>query len=134
MYCENCGSKINDGVCFCPMCGKSIKKEVSELERELKKQNQKKVVVDRMNANVSFASNQEMAPVVSTWKFLFYRVITMIPIVGIIITLIFAFDKEDTNKANFAKSYFLGLLISIVIIVIFYSSIASILLNFIYSI
>ncbi len=42
-----------------------------------------------------------------------------IPLVGLICAIVFACDSSNLNPRNFARSYFCGLLIAVILIVLF---------------
>lgn len=57
--------------------------------------------------------------VLSAWAYFGYNLLFSIPIVGFICAIIFAFDDSNLNRRSFARSYFCGLLIAVIVIVIF---------------
>ena len=55
---------------------------------------------------------------ISAWGYVGYQLLFNIPLVGFILLIIFAFDNENVNRKNFARSYFCAFLIAIIFIVI----------------
>lgn len=52
------------------------------------------------------------------WAYFGYQLLFSIPLVGFICLVIFSFDNSNINRRNFARSYFCGLVIGLVIVVI----------------
>ena len=55
---------------------------------------------------------------ISAWGYVGYQLLFNIPLVGFILLIIFAFDNENINRKNFARSYFCAFLIAIIFIAI----------------
>ncbi|HOB25550.1 MAG TPA: hypothetical protein PLB45_02485 [Bacilli bacterium] len=56
----------------------------------------------------------------SPWAYFGYNILFNIPIVGFILLIIFSFDNSNTNRRNYARSFFCiyGLVIIIIIILL----------------
>lgn len=54
----------------------------------------------------------------SAWGYFGYNLLFAIPLVGFICAIIFACDNSNINRRNFARSYFCGLIIAVILIVI----------------
>lgn len=65
---------------------------------------------------------QEMANIpqkyrpLGMWAFFGYTILFSLPIVGLILALVFAFNNNNVCRRNFARSYFCILIISIVLV------------------
>lgn len=95
MYCEKCGEKIRKGSNICYNCG-----------------NQKR----NMEYLISEENIPEQYKPITMWGYLGYQIVFSIPIIGWIILLVFAFSKdENINIQNFARSYIIFLIMSIVL-------------------
>ena len=57
--------------------------------------------------------------VLSPWAYFGYSILFAIPLVGLICAIVFACDSSNLNRRNFARSYFCGLLIAVILIVLF---------------
>lgn len=125
MFCKKCGEKIVDGGKFCPACGTPAEQSNGEYVEEITETSiavNEKQEENKMYEHPGEEETEKLFATVSTWCFLGYRILAMIPVLGWIFMLVIAFD-ENKNKANFARSYFLGLIIQILILILFYSSI-----------
>lgn len=70
----------------------------------------------------------KQAPVVSTQDWVITLLITTIPIVNLVMLLIWAFSKEENpSKANWAKANLIWMLVSIILIILFFGSITALL-------
>lgn len=57
--------------------------------------------------------------VLSPWAYFGYSILFAIPLIGFILAIVFAFDNSNLNRRNFARSYFCGLLIAVILIILF---------------
>ena len=57
--------------------------------------------------------------VLSPWAYFGYSILFAIPLIGFIFAIVFGFDNSNLNRRNFARSYFCGLLIAVILIVLF---------------
>ncbi len=56
--------------------------------------------------------------VLSPWAYFGYSILFAIPLIGFICAIVFACDNSNLNRRNFARSYFCGLLIAVILIVL----------------
>ena len=68
------------------------------------------------------ASQPAAAPViqgkykpVSSWGYVGYEILFMIPIIGFIFQIVFAFSKKNLNRRNFARSFFCWYLLAAIV-------------------
>ena len=54
----------------------------------------------------------------SPWAYFGYQLLFTIPLIGFIFLLVFAFNNDNINRRNFARSYFCSLILAIIIILI----------------
>lgn len=67
----------------------------------------------------------EYAPI-SMWGYFGYQILFAIPCIGIILLCVFAFGgTQNINLKNFARSYFCSLIIGLVLLLIFWTSVMS---------
>lgn len=57
--------------------------------------------------------------VLSPWAYFGYSILFAIPLIGFVLAIVFAFDNSNLNRRSFARSYFCGLLIAVILIVLF---------------
>ena len=53
----------------------------------------------------------------SPWAYFGYQLLFTIPLIGFIFLLVFAFNNDNINRRNFARSYFCSLILIMVAIV-----------------
>lgn len=58
--------------------------------------------------------NQPLSP----WSYFWLQVLFSIPVVGFIFLIVFSFSGANINRRNFARSYWCGLLIFVIVLVI----------------
>ena len=54
--------------------------------------------------------------VLSPWAYFGYNLLFSIPLIGFILAIVFAFDSSNLNRRNYARSFFCGLLIAVIIL------------------
>ena len=54
----------------------------------------------------------------SPWAYFGYNILFAIPLVGFICAIIFAFDKSIINLRNYARSFFCGLALLVIFVII----------------
>lgn len=55
----------------------------------------------------------------SPWAYFGYNILFAIPLVGFILLIVFSLDNANINRRNYARSFFIGLLIGVIIFVVF---------------
>lgn len=55
---------------------------------------------------------------ISAWGYVGYQLLFSIPLVGFILLIVFSFDDSNINRRNFARSYFVIILIGIILAVL----------------
>lgn len=131
MFCSKCGHEMKEGIRFCPACGNPVKKIEGQSVEVREREKGSTLGQDEPYAAPQFSNlttpkvevEDNTADIVSTWSFVGWRIIEMIPIVGFIVMIVFALDKSERNRANYAKAYFLIMVIQILLFVLFYSTI-----------
>lgn len=95
MYCAYCGKEINNNVYDCPYCGAPQGITEEELPYELMP--------------------------MGAWSYFFHSILFSIPVIGTIILIVFACGgTRNINKRNYARSYFCGIALLIIIILVVY--------------
>ena len=52
----------------------------------------------------------------SAWAYFGYKILFSIPLIGFILLIVFACNGENINRRSFARSYFCGLLIVLILV------------------
>ena len=52
---------------------------------------------------------------ISAWGYFGYGLLFSIPVVGFIMAIVFSFNNKNINRRNFARSYFCGLILAVVL-------------------
>ena len=68
------------------------------------------------NTNSNIPNNYKP---LSPWAYFGYNILFTLPIIGLICAIIFAFDSNNINRRNFARSYFCSLVLFAIIVGIF---------------
>ena len=54
----------------------------------------------------------------SSWGYFGYSLLFSIPLIGLILLIVFSLNNENINRRNYARSFFIGVLIAAVILLI----------------
>ena len=110
MICNHCGSQIEDNANICGHCGAILNAPVPPVPP-----------IPPIPGNHFKQSGEipsEYRPL-SPWKYFWLNVLFSIPIVGFVFLLVFSFNGSNINRRNYARSYWCGLLIALIIILIY---------------
>lgn len=55
---------------------------------------------------------------IKPWGYIGYRILLSIPLVGLILAIVWSFDRNYRNRRNFARSYFCEMLIGLILLAI----------------
>lgn len=118
MYCQNCGTKLEEGVKFCPNCGANKEKDTDEVvntNNQYQSYNNGMYHDPKTNKDIPI----EYKPL-GAWAYFGWGLLFAIPIVGFIILIVFACGATNNiNLRNYARSYFCYLLIALIILLVF---------------
>ncbi len=109
MYCPNCGHEINTSMQTCPNCGSPLKfVETSTMP------------VPAQSTPITVSSSPSNDPnIISTGSTVLMLFLLGIPVVGLILALIWAFDSSTPlMRKNIARAELIWILIDIVIIAV----------------
>ena len=98
MFCKNCGTALEESAYTCPNCGTAVNAQQP----------------------VTYAAPvipEENRPL-SAWAYFGLQLLFAVPIVGFIFLIIFSCNGSNINRRNFARSYWCGLLIAVIIIAV----------------
>ena len=109
MVCKNCGKEVKEGTKFCTDCGAPVQPEPQatysrpNYQQPPQQQYQQQYAQPYQQYNQPYQANNS-APVTSVGKYVLWIILsTMFP-AGFIILIVFALDKTDKNRSNFAKA------------------------------
>ncbi len=102
MYCNHCGTQMEDNAAFCPTCGASAQPEqpVAAPAPVVKKPTE-------FTPDMLPEAYRPLSP----WAYFGLQILFAIPIVGLIFLIIFSFKRSNYTRRNFARSYWCGLIL-----------------------
>lgn len=111
MVCKNCGKEVKEGTKFCTDCGAPVQPEPQATYSRPNYQQPPQQQYQQYDQSYQHYNpyNQpghadNFAPVTSVGKYVLWIILsTMFP-AGFIILIVFALDKTDKNRSNFAKA------------------------------
>ncbi len=116
MNCPYCGAALAQGQTVCGSCGNPIQQAAPVQNTAPTAQVAPNYTAMPMPPQASGYS-PEYKPL-SPWAYIGYSILFSIPLVGIILLIVYAFDKTKINRRNFARSILLVMLFGILISVI----------------
>lgn len=111
MVCKNCGKEVKEGTKFCTDCGAPVQPEPQATYSRPNYQQPPQQQYQQYDQSYQHYNpyNQpgqadNFAPVTGVGKYVLWIILsTMFP-AGFIILIVFALDKTDKNRSNFAKA------------------------------
>lgn len=104
MYCKYCGNQVDDYADRCHACGTSTGNVVNNVN----------------NLNNGYQVPSEYEPM-GAWSYFGHSLLFSIPVAGLVVLIVFACGgTRNINKRNYARSYFCGLAISAIIMLILF--------------
>ena len=115
-FCASCGKQIEEDSMFCNYCGAPTRPQANRKEQV--------APAPQYKANERTSWSQGNVPAeykpISMWGYFGYELLFMIPCVGIILLLVFAFGgTQNVNLKNFARSYFCMFIVVAILVLIF---------------
>ena len=131
MFCKHCGIPLEDTVQTCPNCGteltdatelevaavQALPEEVIEPVSEIVPEPVPAPVPEEPPVKVVYKIPPENEPM-GAWSYFWLKVLFTVPIVGFIFLMIFTFHGGNVNRRSFARSYWCGLLVLLVVITV----------------
>lgn len=136
MFCKHCGIPLEDTVETCPNCGTDLTNvleaaepvcEVAEIAPEETVEVVAEIVPEPIVAaappaepvestvKVIYKIPPENEPL-SAWSYFWLKVLFSVPIVGFVFLMIFTFHGGNLNRRSFARSYWCGLLVTVIVL------------------
>lgn len=109
MVCKNCGKEVKEGTKFCTDCGAPVQPEPQatynqpNYQQPPQQQYQQQYAQPYQQYNQPYQANNS-APVTSVGKYVLWIILSAMYPAGFIILIVFALDKTDKNRSNFAKA------------------------------
>ena len=114
MNCKNCGAENENQSLFCVRCGASLQEQAAQPAAQA--QPQATYVAPPMVQQVIPEAYKPLSP----WMYFGLMLLFSIPVVGLIFLIIFSFDDGNLNRRNFARSYWINMLFSVVIFIVMF--------------
>lgn len=54
----------------------------------------------------------------SPWAYVGYGILFTLPVIGWILAIVFALNDDNLNRSNFARGYWCGVLVAVIVVVI----------------
>lgn len=130
MFCKHCGVPLEDTVQTCPNCGTDLTdvleaaepvSEIVEITPEEVVEVAAEVVPEPVPAAAPVAPTVELPPQnrpLSGWAYFGLKLLFAAPIVGFVFLIVFSFSRGNINRRNFARSYWCGLLVALIILAV----------------
>ena len=135
--CPNCGTEIEDSARFCTHCGATIPEQAAasgtyaaaapQQPNYPPRQSYQQPAAPaqqayRQPAPQSYpAAPQQLPPQyrpLSPWAYFGYSLLFSIPVIGFILLIVFSFSNENVNRRNYARSFFIGFILVLIISII----------------
>ena len=122
MNCPNCGKENNDGA-FCTACGTQIPAANPERPASVPTYAAPPRPQPQPVQYPSYVTPEQLPPQyrpLSAWAYFGLQILFAIPIVGFIFLIVFSCSSGNINRRSFARSYWCGLLITVILLVVLY--------------
>lgn len=128
MICKQCGAEYPDSGRFCPSCGtpapQSVPRQAQPAYQQPAPQKQQPTVQGAYYApptvndpETFFRSHPQYRPL-SPWAYFGLTILYAIPILGFIFLIVHSCSSANLNRRSFARSFWCGLLISVVVLLV----------------
>ena len=114
MNCPNCGAPNDPNTKFCSTCGTRIDTP-PVAPAPAPAPNPTIVNVPNPGYVPAAAAIPPQYRPLSPWAYFGLNILFSVPVVGLVFLIVFAFNKSNINRRNFARSFFCLLLIVVVI-------------------
>ncbi len=106
MFCNSCGTNLEETAKFCPACGAAVEDTPAPAEVAASAPVTHTPSPDQIEDRIP----EEYQPL-SPWAYFGLQILFAIPIVGFIFLVIFSINGSNLNRRNFARSYWCSLII-----------------------
>lgn len=118
IICANCGAEVDENLKYCPSCGSVIKQRPSNIPPQPM---QRPAAEQCRTCSGSYerpAPDSQYAPMGAWAYFGWTLLLTCIPIVSFILTIVFSANSSNINRRSFARSILISDIIGITIFLI----------------
>ncbi len=118
IICANCGAEVDENLKYCPSCGSVIKQIPSNIPPQPM---QRPAAEQCRTCSGSYerpAPDSQYAPMGAWAYFGWTLLLTCIPIVSFILTIVFSANSSNINRRSFARSILISDIIGITIFLI----------------
>lgn len=125
IICANCGAEVDDGLKYCPSCGNVIKQIPSNIPPQTQytpQPMQQPAAEQCRTCSGSYerpAPGSQYAPMGAWAYFGWTLLLTYIPFVSFILTIVFSANSSNINRRSFARSRLIFHIIGTTILLIF---------------
>lgn len=121
MICNKCGAQCPDNAAFCTSCGNYLAAQQQTRTEGTQQTHQNYYQQPVMNPAPPMPyQNEKTEPVTSIGQYILWWLISAIPFVGFILTIVFAVDSSKKNRANFFRAQLIIMAISIGLSILFF--------------
>ncbi len=118
MTCKNCGAQYNDATKFCKVCGTSFVAQQQVYQQPMPQQMPPQQFQPQQPYMVNTTVNDNREPVTTIGQYMGWSLLSVLPLVGFILTIVFAVMGSYKNRANFFRAilvwYLIGILLGVV--------------------
>mgnify|MGYP002624304237 CR=1 FL=1 len=127
MFCPDCGKEVAEGTKFCNNCGAKIDRSETKVppvqkpkqeQAQPPKQEPVQPQVIIQQTPITEANLPAQFRPLSPWAYFGYSILFSIPVIGFIFLLIYTFKKSNINRRNFARAYWCGLILCVILFLI----------------
>lgn len=106
MTCPTCGAEIPENAISCTFCGTAFEYYTPAAP------------VPPVQPAYNPVTPAPEVKLLGPWGYFGLQLLFAIPLVGFILLIVFSFDNSNLNRRNFARSYWCGLLLSVIIAIV----------------
>jgi len=131
MKCVSCGNDLIATAKFCPVCGTAVApapapapEPVFEPIPEPIPEPVKAAPAPAKAAPAPVAAKSDVK-LLGPWGYFGLQILFSIPLVGFILLIVFSLDNSHLNRRNYARSYWCGLIIWVILMVVLFVILAA---------
>ena len=120
MYCHYCGSDNKDSATFCTNCGADLNAAPAPFQDPFQPQQSNPYQANPYPYQPAKPTIPPEYKPISAWGYFGYNLLFAIPLVGFILLIVFSCGgTSNVNLKNYARSFWCGLVIALVLILTF---------------
>ncbi len=124
MNCKQCGAPNEEGTHFCVNCGAPLSAPQGHYTRADSGSGRSGSTARPYSSAPPYRAEltQEQLPEkfrpLSPWAYFGYGILFSIPLVGFICLIVFSFNNDNINRRNYARSYFIVLILALILVIV----------------